>query len=181
MPGITEQNYEIMAKAYADAALCCFMITPDMALHRSAWNAYWRVKGMGRPSTPGHRPQRSVMKMMFEKHGKYAVPCEWPWMFDQSIDQEMLGGYADADEVARHRSVGRPFNNFARSETAASANEWLRKAKVDHLPQDHPDRRKALAEWGRWFQRQPNPDAYKNMAERDPNRRGAPPGWKGVM
>ncbi len=65
----------------------------------------------------------------------------------------------------------------ARPETTASANEFLRKAGVDHLPPEHPLRREALVAWGRYFRAQPNP----NIAPNDPVRSGPPKGWKGVV
>lgn len=62
----------------------------------------------------------------------------------------------------------------ARPETKASADAWLQRVGVDHLPHDHADRTKALADWGRWFMRQPRD---KGMAPNDPNRGPKPKGW----
>ena len=59
--------------------------------------------------------------------------------------------------------------------------KWAKEWEVDHLDPEHPDRKKAMVAWGAWARRQPNPDAYKNMAENDPNRLGAPKGWKGAI
>ena len=64
-----------------------------------------------------------------------------------------------------------------RAETKASAYEWLKKAGVHQLPEEHPDRRKAFSEWVVWASRRPAHDPFKDMAENDPNRLPAPAGW----
>src|SRR5690242_7380514 len=52
----------------------------------------------------------------------------------------------------------------ARPETVASAQQWLRKAGMEALPPNHPERKQELRVWARWFAKQPNPEAFKNMA-----------------
>ena len=71
----------------------------------------------------------------------------------------------------------------ARTETRASAMQFLREREADLLTPEHELRRKALASWARWYMSQPhsNNEFLKTVAEGDPVRRGPPKGWKGVV
>jgi hypothetical protein len=185
MAGVTAANYTEKAVEFAKEVGTSFEIKRDMTLHLSAWNSYFKFKAMGRLSTPWDKPVAPAQwRVMFSLGRNFHVPAEWPWQFDQAIEEVMLGDYANPAEVARLKHLIdqplHPMRKKARPETTASAMKFLREAEVDHLPTDHSDRKKAVADWAKWYGRQRDPDAYRNMAANDPNRQGAPRGWTGA-
>jgi len=90
LSGVTAENYIIRADKFenatgkaiefARAADACFMITSGMHKQQAAWRRYFHTKGMSQ--------RVSEMKRWLESRGQYAVPAEWPWNFDQSVDSD---------------------------------------------------------------------------------------------
>lgn len=92
LPGVTFENYIIRAEKfedaegtameYARAAGKCFMIDNSMHRQQSVWRHYYNKKGM--------EQRVRDMKYWLGEKGVYAVPAEWPWLFDQSVSEEMF-------------------------------------------------------------------------------------------
>lgn len=84
MVGVTAENFIIRAarfedatgKAveYAKAAGGCFMMTNAMHQQRAAWTRYFYARDMVK--------RVREMRWWLEEKGQYAVPAEWPWLFD---------------------------------------------------------------------------------------------------
>jgi hypothetical protein len=142
------------------------------------WDEY--ADQMGYPPQPKPRAEFREIR----EYQRWLDKMFRPWVHgDDPIFKKMADGRAndlrrgDWDPVAyeaRKRDLeGRPVP----PEQLASAEEWLQKAGVAHLPKDAQERMTALAEWGKWYMRQPNPRLYSRMAAGDPNRLTKPKGW----
>jgi hypothetical protein len=193
LPGVTAENYTEMAQQYATAAGQCHAIVItdtgkeedwDHLPQLSAWNAYYRIKGMKRVGK--HHPDMKVMaqwRVMIKMRGSFVVPCQWPWQFDQSITEMMLGDFRSPVELRRlqklvERDRQGTRTREARPETVAEAMAFLKDKGVDHLPPEHELRRKATADWARAAIRMGGDRG--RYAAGDPNRLGPPKGWAGV-
>lgn len=179
MAGITAENYVEMAQAFVlMSGTGGYMITAEKPVHWSAWNAYYKFKKFGHERSPYEAQKKSAMRIMIEKHERYMVPAEWPWEFDIEVTELHLGDYRSMDQLERFKIA--PKVTRARAETVASAMAFLQEQRVDHLPKDHADRLKATAAWAKIEMRKAGIPGriLDRMAENDPNRLGAPKGWK---
>lgn len=169
-PGVTEDTFPIEATAYSQANGKCWMMglrhdanvhgqPIEGAPHRrelGCWLKYFQLKRM--------RTREKWFKQALDRDGYYALPSQWPWQFDQSITELFMGEWQDYPLPGPRRVL----------EPVPEALAWLRDRNVDHLPTDHPERRKAMAAWASYAMRRPDLSRY---AEGDPNRQGPPKGW----
>ena len=165
LPGITAENFRQKTKDYIDLAGNYFLIKPDMLAHLSAWNSYFRFKGMGKQPTPWDKPVgKSVWRLNFEVHGDFGVPAEWPWYFDQAVNESDLGDFRNPVELRRleklvakalavralaEKNAIWPMPADPRPETRAEMARALKEAGVDHLPENCNERMIALGEWAK--------------------------------
>ena len=173
LPGITKESYLEMSQAFIKARERSggtgLAILPGMLAERQAWQKYYNIKG--------YRERLSMNYWLDGPHPyakAWTVATQWPWEFDQSVSEEMIRDHADPV----FRQV-KKFGVQERPETKASRIEWLIRAKVDHLAEDHPERRKAAAAWVSWACRHLRAPSVE-MAADDPVRQGPPPGWTGL-
>jgi hypothetical protein len=131
-PGVTEATYlaESMAYLTANGVLGKFLLVRPMADPASgsadmaqphnqelgAWLKYFQIKRM--------REREKWFKEAIKRQGFYCLPTTWPWQFDSSVDELMMG------EIHPYRDDRPPDTRQipagARGEQAARARDMMR-------------------------------------------------------
>lgn len=110
---------------FARALQSLFMSYPEDVVERTVKTLPWSAKWL---------PTLAEVKEFLDNGGHKPRPPEPP-------------RYVTPDTTYK----GPPSTKKARPETVASWDKWAAKHKVDHLPEEHPDRREQLIKWGKEF------------------------------